>query len=300
MKTLQTSRLIPDSLLLTTLLAFGVVCLPATAAEPSKTIACAVQPFVNSNTLAGAVMLVESKDKVLSLEAAGWLDIAQHKPMRTDALFWIASQSKSMTAAALMMLVDEGRVNLDAPVEKYLPEFKGQMLAVEQDADHLLLRKPVHPITVREILSHTSGLPFSSPMEQPTLDGLPLRDAVRSYAMVPLQFTPGTKYQYSNAGINAAGRIIEVVSGMPYEQFIEERLFKPLGMKDTTFWPSAQQVKRLAKSYKPAQDKTGLEETLVTQLRHEHADRPPARVDLRVDGATQRLSWQRSQEPGCL
>jgi CubicO group peptidase (beta-lactamase class C family) len=178
-----------------------------------------------------------------------------------------------MTAAALMMLVDEGRVNLGDPVEKYLPEFKGQILAVEHDADHVLLRKPVHPITVREILSHTSGLPFSSPMEQPTLDGLPLRDAVRSYAIVPLQFTPGTRYQYSNAGINTAGRIIEVVSGMSYEQFMKERLFKPLGMKDTTFWPSAQQVKRLAKSYKPAQGKTGLEETLVTQLRYPLSDR---------------------------
>ena len=108
-----------------------------------------------------------------------------------------------------MLLVDEGRVNLDDPVEKYLPEFKDQMLTVEQGTEHVLLRKPAHPITVREILSHTSGLPFSSPLEQPTLDGLPLRDAVRSYAMVPLQFAPGTKYQYSNAGINTASRMRE-------------------------------------------------------------------------------------------
>jgi len=251
----------------------ALACLPATAAEPSRTIATAVRPFVDSNTLAGAVMLVASKDKVLSLEAVGWADIAAREPMKTDALFWIASQSKPMTAAALMMLVDEGKVNLDDPVEKYLPELKGQILAVERDADHVLLRKPAHPITVREVLSHTSGLPFSSPMEQPTLDGLPLRDAVRSYAMVPLQFPPGTKYQYSNAGINTAGRIIEVVSGMPYEQFMEERLFKPLGMKDTTFWPDANQVKRLAKSYKPNPDKNGLEETTVTQLRYPLSNR---------------------------
>jgi CubicO group peptidase (beta-lactamase class C family) len=152
------------------------------------------------------------------------------------------------------------------------------MLAVERDAEHVLLRKPAHPVTVREVLSHTSGLPFSSPMEQPTLDGLPLRDAVRSYATVPLQFPPGSKYQYSNAGINTAGRIIEVVSGMNYEEFMDERLFKPLGMKDTTFWPSSRQVKRLAKSYKPNQDKTGLEETTVTQLRYpltDHRNRYP-------------------------
>jgi len=177
----------------------------------------------------------------------------------------LASQSKPLTASALMLLVDEGRVNLDDPVEKYLPEFKDQMLTVEQDTEHVLLRKPAHPITVREILSHTSGLPFSSPLEQPTLDGLPLREAVRSHAMLPLQFAPGTKYQYSNAGLNTAGRIIEVVSGIPYEQFMEERLFKPLGMKDTTFWPTAKQLKRLAKSYQPAPGKTGLEETPVTQ-----------------------------------
>jgi CubicO group peptidase (beta-lactamase class C family) len=212
------------------------------------------------------------------MEAVGFADIATKNRMKPDALFWIASQSKPMTAAGFMMLVDEGKVSLDDPVEKYLPEFKGQMLAVERDAEHVLLRKPAHPITVREILSHTSGLPFSSPMEQPTLDGLLLRDAVRSYAMGPLQFPPGSKYQYSNAGINTAGRIIEVVSGMPYEKFMEERLFKPLGMKDTTFWPSPGQVKRLAKSYKPNREKTGLEETTVTQLRYplsDHRNRYP-------------------------
>lgn len=236
-------------------------------------LAPAVRPFVDSNTLAGAVMLVASKDKVLGLETVGWSDLAAHQPLKTDALFWIASQSKPMTAAAFMMLVDEGKVSLDDPVEKYLPEFKGQMLVVERDAEHVLLRKPAHPITVREILSHTSGLPFSSPMEQPTLDGLPLRDAVRSYAMGPLQFAPGSKYQYSNAGINTAGRIIEVVSGLPYEQFMDERLFRPLGMKDTTFWPDAKQVKRLTKSYKPNPAKTGLDETTVTQLRYPLSDR---------------------------
>ena len=272
------NRLMLFGALLTSLTALDQVQLSCTAAEPTKPIISAVQPFVDSNTLAGAVMLVASKDKVLSLDAVGWADIAAHKMMQPDALFWIASESKPMTASAFMILVDEGKVNLNDPVEKYLPEFKGQMLAVERDAEHVLLRKPAHPITVREILSHTSGLPFSSPMEQPTLDGLPLRDAVRSYAMGPLQFPPGTKYQYSNAGINTAGRIIEVVSGMPYEQFMEERLFKPLGMKDTTFWPNSKQVKRLAKSYKPTPDKTGLVETTVTQLRYplsNHANRYP-------------------------
>jgi CubicO group peptidase (beta-lactamase class C family) len=243
----------------------------------SKKIAEALQPFVDKNELAGAVTLVANKDRVLSLDAVGFADIANKTPMKPDALFWIASQSKPITATAFMMLVDEGKVNLDDPVEKYLPEFKGQQLAVKEDGK-TTLKAPKHPITVREILSHTSGLPFRSAKETPTLDGLTLADAVRSYAATPLEFEPGSKYQYSNAGINTAGRIIEVVSKMPYEDFLQKRLFDPLGMKDTTFWPNEEQTKRLAKSYKPGKDKMGLVETTVGQLRYplnDHAKRYP-------------------------
>src|SRR6202007_1050714 len=100
-----------------------------------------------------------------------------------------------------------------------------------------------------------SGLPFSTSKETPTLDLLTLKDAVRSYAETPLRTEPGTKYAYSNAGINTAGRIIEVVSGMAYEDFLDQRLFGPLGMKDTTFWPSDEQLRRLAKSYRPGTDR---------------------------------------------
>ena len=103
------------------------------ASPGEKGLAAGLQPFVDQHTLAGAVVLVASKDKVLSLEAVGYSDVAAKKPMRTDDLFWIASMSKPMTATALMMLVDEGKVNVDDPVEKYLPEFKGQMLVAEQD-----------------------------------------------------------------------------------------------------------------------------------------------------------------------
>ena len=243
------------------------------AADSTQTLTAALQPFVDNHTLAGAVVLVASSDRVLALDAVGYMDIAAKRPMQTDALFWIASQSKPMTAAALMMLVDEGKVKLDDPVEKYLPEFKGQWLKTEEDAEHLLLKKPAHPITVRNVLSHTSGLPFSSLIEEPTLDVLPLAARVRSYAMLPLEFEPDSKYAYANAGINTAGRIIEVVSGMPYQQFMDERLFKPLGMKDTTLWPTEKQVVRLAKSYKPNAAKDGLEETTITQLRYPLTDR---------------------------
>jgi CubicO group peptidase (beta-lactamase class C family) len=178
-----------------------------------------------------------------------------------------------MTATAVMMLVDEGKIALDDPVEKYLPEFRGQMVVSEKDASHELLRKPGHPITIREVLSHVSGLPFQSAIETPTLDGLPLAAAVRSYAMTPLQTEPGTRYQYSNAGINTAARVLEVVSGMKYEDFMQTRLFDPLGMKETTFWPTEEQARRVAKSYRPDATKTNLAEFPISQLIYPLPDR---------------------------
>jgi CubicO group peptidase (beta-lactamase class C family) len=238
-----------------------------------KGLAAELRPFVERHTLAGAVILVADKERVLDLEAVGFADVALKKLLGTDALFWIASQSKPITAAALMLLVDEGKVKLDDPVEKYLPEFAGLWLTEEQDRQHLLLKRPKQRVTVRHILSHTSGMPFSSALERPTLDLLPLRVAAGSYAMTPLLFEPGTAYRYSNAGINTAGRIIEVVSGMPYERFLDKRLFQPLGMKDTTFWPSAEQLRRLANSYRPNKTNDGLVETTIGQLKYPLNDR---------------------------
>lgn len=300
-------------------LVFVGLCHTATRGDEPK-IGQVLQPFIDSHSLAGAVTLVSSKDKVLSLDSVGFADISAKKPMNADSVFWIASMSKPITATALMLLVDEGKVNIDDPVEKYLPEFRGQMIVASKktweylvvdkskdgrnldefgrdgwelvavsaiippfyyfkrpagsdDTSVFFRRAPKHPITVKNVLSHTSGLPFRSAVEQPTLDGRPLREAVLSYALTPLDFEPDTKYQYSNAGINTAGRIIEVVSGMPFEQFVEERLFHPLGMKDTTFWPNEEQTARLAKSYRPNAAKTDLEEIQIGQLLYPLSDR---------------------------
>ncbi|HUD46706.1 MAG TPA: serine hydrolase domain-containing protein [Candidatus Baltobacteraceae bacterium] len=245
---------------------------PSRAGEPSS-IAAALQPFVDSHSLAGAVTVVASSNAILAVDCVGYSDVGAGKAMQPDSMFWIASQSKSMTAAAFMMLVDEGKVSVDDPVEKYLPEFKGQMLIAEQTDEQTVLKKPSHAILVREVLSHTSGLPFRSRVEEPTLDGLPLREAVMSYALSPLQFEPGTKYQYANAGLNTAARIIEVVAGMPYEDFMRQRLFEPLGMKDTTFWPTEEQIGRIAKSYKPNAAGNDLEEIKISQLHYPLSDR---------------------------
>lgn len=260
----------------TFVLALIVFCSTLPAAEPDP-ITTALQPFVVHHTLAGAVALVANKDAVLSVQAVGFADIEAKKAMPVDALFWIASMSKPITCTAVMMLVDEGKVRLDDPVEKFIPEFK-DLYWLEKVEGKEPVKHIAPPLTVRQILSHTSGLAFKSAAESPTLDCLPLKDAVLSYTKQPLAYEPSTKYQYSNAGINTGGRIIEIVSGMSYEDFLQKRIFDPLGMKDTTFWPNEEQLTRLAKSYKPNAAKDNLEAITVTQLKYplsDHATRFP-------------------------
>jgi CubicO group peptidase (beta-lactamase class C family) len=255
------------------------------ASAQSGAIQYYLQPLASNHTIAGAVTLIANENRIVYLKAVGFRDLTTEEPMPVDALFWIASTSKPMTVSALMMLVDEGKVNLDDPVEKYLPEFKGQMVGPRHpDAasngqptgsptQPVKLAPANHPIRVREILSHTSGLPFRSAAQPAALDLLPLKDAVRSYAAEPLLFQPGTEYEYSNEGINTAARIIEVVSGIPYEQFMQQRLFDPLGMTDTTFWPNAAQTSRLAKTYKLDAQTKDLKEVPISQLTYPLNDR---------------------------
>jgi CubicO group peptidase (beta-lactamase class C family) len=228
-------------------------------------IAPKLQPFVDDSTIPGAVMLVVTKDKVADVETVGYSDAKAKTPMKPDALFWIASMSKAFTTTCVMMLVDEGKVNLDDPVEKYLPEFKGQVVIDPKDPTKT--PHPVnHPITVKEVMSHSSGLPKLSAAEKEPLDRLPLAVAAASYGKTPLLFQPGTDYMYSNAGINTSARIIEVVSGMSYEDFMQKRLFDPLGLKDTTFWPTQEQLTRLAKCYLEKDNPRRLEEVPLRQL----------------------------------
>jgi CubicO group peptidase (beta-lactamase class C family) len=257
---------------------------PQTDLGPLATV---VKPYIDRHELAGAVLLAADRKRVIDREAIGYADIANHRLMQPDNVFWIASMSKAITASAVMMLVDEGKVGLDDPVEKYLPEFKVQKVAVIPEAAPassqpdvsakelapIRLEAAAHPITIREILSHTAGLAFSSKREPGALDLLPLKSAVESYAAEPLWSQPGQKYSYSNEGFNTAGRIVEVVTGMPFETFLHKRLFDPLGMKDTTFWPSSDQLNRLAKSYESAASGLDLREVSVSQLTYPLDDR---------------------------
>src|SRR4051812_26167313 len=160
------------------------------------------------------VVLVADKEKVLDLEAVGVSSVEKKTPMKTDALFWIASMTKSVTGAALMMLLDEGKLSLDDAVEKYLPEFKGQLVAEQGKEPHA----PRHPITLREVMDHTSGLAL--PNDPALKRAYSLKENVGQLAKLPLQWEPGTKFQYNNSGINTGARVLEVVSGVAYAEFM--------------------------------------------------------------------------------
>jgi len=196
--------------------------------------------------------------------------------MQADSLFWIASMTKPVTAMAVMMLQDEGKLSIEDPVAKHLPEFKNQMLVQEKGADRVVLVKPARPVTIRDLLTHTSGLVGNSPLDGDALDVLSLKEAVITYALSPLQFEPGTKWSYCNPGINTLDRIVEVVSGEEYAAFLQKRLLDPLGMKDTTFWPTEAQLARLATSYKPTADGKGLEPTTIKYLTEPYSNQKRA------------------------
>ena len=250
----------------------ALACVSAAAAESSRAgmdmrklqeIPKRMQEFVADGTISGAVTLVARHSQVVSLEAVGLADIAHQKPMRTDDLFWIASMTKPITSLAVLMLQDEGRLSVEDAVEKHLPEFKSQWMIEEKSDQALKLKRPPRPVTLRDLLTHTSGL---GDVSAPRPD-CSLAELVMAYSQQPLRFPPGSKWEYSNAGINTLGRIVEVASGQKYEDFLRRRIFSPLGMRDTTFWPGAGQLKRLAKSYKPAQNGRGLEETEISFIK---------------------------------
>ncbi len=222
-------------------------------AAPVLTLQTAIKPFVVSGEISGAIALVADKQGVIAVETVGLADIAGKQPMSRDSIFWIASMSKPVTGACVLMLQDEGKLSLDDPITKHLPEMKALKLADGTPA----------VITIKHLLSHTSGM-----AELPQGEAYTSRDlaeAASRYAKVNVLFAPGSKWQYSQTSINTAGRIIEVVSGLKLDEFIEQRLCKPLQMNDTTFYLSESQAKRLAKSYR-RNDQGVLEEAKISLL----------------------------------
>lgn len=205
-----------------------------------------VQKAVDDGEIAGAVMLLTRENQILHQSVHGLADIEANRKARIDDLYWIASITKPMTAACLMMLVDEGKVSVDDPVHKYLPAFEKMWVIQEQTDDRMVLVRAKRPLTLRDLLTHTGGVPNAPALNE----GGSLADWVTLSPLMPLNFQPGTKWEYSNSGINAIGRIIEIVSGQLFQDFLKSRLLQPLGMNDTTFHPGGDKLGRTVKSYK--------------------------------------------------
>jgi len=217
-----------------------------------------MQSFVNRGRVAGIVTLVAYKGSVIDLSAAGYQDFETKTPMKTDSIFQIASMTKPITAVGIMLLVEDGLLAISDPVQKYLPKFadlKVQVKAAESEQGSELseIRKPSRSITIRDLLTHTSGMGGGYPEGfQDLFDkrNRTLAEAAEAFPKRLLDFEPGTKWGYSNMGIATAGRIIEIVSGKSYEEFITERVLLPLGMKDSHFFVPESKRDRIASVYK--------------------------------------------------
>ena len=197
----------------------------------------AMQKCVDDHEVAGSVTLVATRSGVVHIDAVGKADLGANRPMSSDDLFWIASMTKPVTGAAVMMMQDEGKLQVDDLVEKYIPEFAKLKTPEGEPAR----------ITIRHLLTHTSGL-----AEIPGGGARGVRalaDAIPIYVNRPVAFKPGSKWVYCQSGINTAARVVEVVSGKTFDRFCDERIFGALEMKDTTFYPTKEQLARLAEPY---------------------------------------------------
>ena len=208
-------------------------------ADPPKLpgVGDAMQAMMASNEIAGAVTMVVNKDKILHLETTGFADVASKKPMEADTICWIASMTKPVTGTAILMLQDEGKLNVGDPVAKYIPEFANLKTPSGKPAN----------LTLQQVLTHTSGLgeaPDAQARQAKTL-----ADLVPLWLAAPMQYEPGAKWKYTQSGINAAAHVVEIVSGMTFDAFLQKRLFDPLGMKHTTFYLTAEQRAQLATGY---------------------------------------------------
>ncbi|HMJ64405.1 MAG TPA: serine hydrolase domain-containing protein [Candidatus Binatia bacterium] len=233
-------------------------------ADPPKLpgVGAAMEEMVAKNEIAGAVTVVATKDKILHLEGNGFADVAAKKPMTSDTLFWIASMTKPITGVAILMLQDEGKLNVTDPVAKYLSEFGNLKTPSGKPAN----------LTITQILTHTSGLgEASGPDAQKAKT---LADLVPLWLAAPMQYEPGEKWKYTQSGINAAARIVEVVSGLPFDVFLQKRLFDPLGMKHTTFYLTPELRSQLVTAYARNKE-TGLLEPVPPRPEFGPRDRPP-------------------------
>lgn len=237
------------------------------SAEKLQRISPTIQKFIDEQKIAGAVTIVARRGRVVHFEAYGMRHREAHAPMEKDTIFRIYSMTKPVVAVAAMMLFEEGSLSLHAPVSDYIPELGGLRVAVDPDAEELVLVDSTRDMSVFDLFRHTSGLPGSSrylgeksPIEVlyreaglQRLSECNLQEVVERLGTVPLLYQPGTRWHYSIAA-DVLARLIEVVSGLAFDKFLAERIFQPLRMKDTGFYVPPEKIDRFSRLYGPARD----------------------------------------------
>lgn len=231
-------------------------------------VAADLQERIDAGKLSGAVVMIAQDGKVLMNKALGYQNVEDQVPMNSDTIFRIFSMTKPITGTALMMLYDEGRFELDDPVEKHLPELAGMEVFLSRNDDGSWETEPAnHPMTIRELMSHTGGLLYTPPLSQGpiaeayaaagimNLPEFTLAESIPALGDIPLSYQPGAQWVYS-ISVDVQGYLVEKLSGRTFDVFLRERLFEPLGMVDTGFHVQADKADRLARQYRPNQDGT--------------------------------------------
>ena len=239
--------------------------LPRTAPEQAgmssdrlERLAAAMRNLVDEGRLAGATTMIARRGKVVHFGAFGHQNLEAGKPMAEDSIFRIYSMTKPITSVALMLLYEEGLFRLSDPVEKFIPEFAGLPVATGETIGGIVTEAADHPFTVRELMSHTAGFSYGI-FSESAVDrryreaevlnpDISLRDMIERLADIPLRHQPGTVWHYSVA-VDIQGYLVEVLSGQPFDEFLQERIFEPLGMKDTAFWVTEDKADRFAQVY---------------------------------------------------
>lgn len=212
-----------------------------------------MQRYVDENKLPGMITMVARRGKVVNFEKYGLMDVNQ--PMQLNTIFRIASMTKPVTSVAVMMLYDKGYFKLDDPVANYIPEFKNLKVFSSKAKNGLILADQIRPMSIRDLLSHTSGLgsgwgdnPVDSMYREANLSEGTLKEMIQKLSKIPLLYQPGTKWEYGRS-TDVLGYLVEVISGKPFNKFLKEEIFNPLAMKDTDFYVPNEKLDRVAAVY---------------------------------------------------
>jgi len=228
------------------------------SAERLARLNTGMKELVDSGRLAGVVTMVSRHGKVVEFDAVGKRDIAANAPMQKDSIFRIYSMSKPITGVAMMILFEEGKWQLNDPVAKYIPEFAKLKVYATEANGNVVMKDQNHPVTMRELMSHSGGFTYGF-FSQTAVDKMQMEadllnpnntldEFIKRVAKLPLNSQPGSEWHYS-ISVDIQGYIVQKLSGMPFEEFLEKRIFKPLGMSDTAFYVPKEKLNRFAEFY---------------------------------------------------